>query len=115
MAFTRVKQFKDIELVYDATATLTVKFYTDISAGVIGSTLTLIKTVTFPVSTGRRTDVQPLDTTGVFPEGTLYKVVISSAAAFRLFGGIVRGRSIGTFVNGVNGETWETTEQGVGI
>jgi hypothetical protein len=122
MAFQRLKQFKDIELSYDATAAMTVKFYTDISAGVQGN-MALVCTLTFPATTGRNTYTAPLDagstgaTSATVPliEGTLYQVVITSTGIVRLFGGLIRARQIGTWFNGANHESWTSLEQGIGI
>jgi hypothetical protein len=126
MAFQKVKQFKDIELVYDSVAALTVKFYTDMpgTSGAAQGTMTLRATLTFPATTGRATYTAALDdgstgANGTAPfnpiEGTLYKVVMTSTDVVRLFGGVVRARPIGTWFNGANGEVWTTQEQGIGI
>ena len=126
MAFQRVKQYKDIELSYDAPAGLTLKFYTDMpgtSAG-LNTTMVLAVTLAFPATVGRQTMTLPLDAgpTGAVPnagyaEGTLYRVGILSTGIVRLFGGIVRARAIGTWLNGGTGvnECWSTQEQGIGI
>ena len=124
MAFQRVKQFKDLELSYDAPSGMTVKFYTDMpgtSSGTNGAQA-LACTVNFPATTGRQTFTMPLDAGSSassaaqnYIEGTLYKVLITSTGVVRLFGGVVRCRAIGTWFNGANAESWNSQEQGVGI
>jgi hypothetical protein len=124
MAFQRVKQFKDIELSYDAPAGLTLKFYSDMPGTSSGTNaaMALAATLTFPATTGRQTLTLPLDAGatgatagGAYIEGTLYRVVITSTGIVRLFGGLVRARAIGTWFTGVNQESWTTQEQGIGI
>ena len=126
MAFNRVKQFKDIELVYDAPSGLTLTFYTDMpgASGAAQGAMTLRVTLTFPATTGRQTLTLPLDGSatggaGSAPynpiEGTLYKVSVASTGVVRLFAGLVRARPIGTWLNGANNEVWTMQEQGIGI
>lgn len=118
MAFQRVKQFKDIELSYDSPAAVTVKFYTDMTAGVQGP-LALQKSLNFPATSGRQTLALPLDTSGpaTYVEGTLYRVEVTGAGVVRLYGGLVRARAIGVWFNGASTppESWSSSEQGIGI
>lgn len=107
MAFQRVKTFKDIELYYDAPAGFSLVFYTDMP----GSAMAVRATLPFPASSGRRTHTLPLD--GI--EGTLYRLKITSTGVVRLFGGVLRARAIGVYLDGANSEIWDTQEQGVGI
>ncbi len=112
MAFERVKQFKDLEFSYDAPNGMTVKVYTDMP----GSTMALRKTLSYPATTGRQTKVMPLDQpAGVYVEGTLYRIEVTSTGVVRLFGGILRARPIGVYLDGGNGEIWQTQELGIGI
>lgn len=103
---SKVNQFKDIELEYDAPAGFTLLFSTDMPGGAMATR----KTITVPLSTGRKTGTFPLDTTGVMPEGTMCKLSASSTGVVRLFGGHIRVRNIGTYFDGSNSETWETQE-----
>jgi hypothetical protein len=121
MAFQRLKQFKDLEFSYDAPAGMTVKFYSDIVAGVQGP-MALACTLAFAATTGRVTATLPLDAgatgaTAASPliEGTLYQVVVTSTGIVRLFGGLVRARQVGTWFNGANKESWTSLESGIGI
>jgi hypothetical protein len=112
VAFSRTKQFKDIEFSYDAPSGFTLKFYTDMP----GSTMTERASLSFPSSTGRRTYTLPLvDGAGAHLEGTLYRVKITSTGVVRLFGGVLRARAIGVYLDGAAAETFETQEQGIGI
>lgn len=110
MAFTRMKEWKDLELEYDAPSGMEVTVYTDFTGntqGVVASRAVL----EFPATTGRATYTLGLD--GIF--GTLIRFKITSAGIVRLYGGIVRARSIGVFFNGANGEIWTSQEMGIGI
>lgn len=105
-SLARVKEFKDIEISYDAPSGFTLTFYTDMP----GSTLALRKTISFPASTGRRTYTAPLD--GV--EGTLYYVSAASSGTVRLFWGVLRCRGIGVYFDGTQSEIWRTQPQPIG-
>jgi hypothetical protein len=109
MALQRVKQFKDIELEYEAVAAMTVTFLTDMP----GSAMALRATLNFPLTTTRRTLTLPLD--GI--EGTLFQVKIVSTAVVRLYGGVVRVKPIGVYFDGGStpAEIWQTQEQGIGV
>jgi len=109
MALQRVKQFKDIELEYEAVAAMTVTFLTDMP----GSAMAVRATLTFPLTTTRRTLTLPLD--GI--EGTLFQVKIVSTAVVRLYGGVVRVKPIGVYFDGGStpAEVWYTQEQGIGV
>lgn len=121
MAFQRVKQFKDVEVHYDAPQGVRLIFYTDMP----GSAMAERKRFDLPASTGRKTFTVPLD--GI--EGTLYKARWTAVRAgginddsgsitskeLRLFGGVLRSRAIGVYLDTANGEYWETQESGIGI
>jgi hypothetical protein len=111
VALHRVKQFKDIELSYDAASGLTVKFYSDMPGGAMA----LRSTLSFPSSSGRRTYTAPLDSSGAYTEGTLYRVEVTSTGVARLFGGVVRARGIGVYIDGTQNERWQTQELGIGV
>jgi hypothetical protein len=111
MPFQRVKQFKDLELSYDAPSGLALHFWTDMPGSAMADRVTL----SFPATSGRQTKTLPLAAGGAQLEGTLYKCIVSSTGVVRLFGGIVRARPIGVYFDGAAGETWETQESGVGI
>jgi hypothetical protein len=107
--FQRVKELKDIELFYASTVDTTVTVSTDMPGG----TVAVRKTLNFPNTSGtRKTLTLPLDI-----EGTLFKVRAAPGLSgiAKLFGGIVRARAIGVYLDGANGEFWESQEQGVGI
>lgn len=106
----KVKDFKDVTLEYEATAAnATLKVYVDLGAGlaVAAKTLTLVQTT-------QRTQTK-LALDGV--EGRLVKFRIDPPAAgvVRAFGGSVRFRTVGEYIDGNNGEIWETQELGIGI
>ena len=108
MAFSRVKQFKDIIVDYDAASGATLKVYTDMPGTAMaqrGATLTL------PATAGRQTKVFPLD--GI--EGTLVRFEFGSAAVLRLYGATLRMRPVGVYLDGAAGEVWKTTEMGFGV
>lgn len=105
-----VTQFKDLELHYDATAAVTVTFWTDLPGG----TVTSRRSLTFPATTGREVLRLPFDDSGnsyALPEGRIFKVRMTVASGvLRLFGGILRGRRLGEYIDGTQGEIWETLE-----
>lgn len=107
--------FKDIELAYDAPSGLTLKFYTDMPIEGTPGSLALRATLSFPATSGRQTCVLPLDTTGDPIEGTLYQIEITSTGIVRLFGGLLRVRGIGVWINGANGERWKTLPEAIGV
>src|SRR3954471_13450651 len=104
---SNVNQFKDLEINYDATATLTVKFYTDLPGG----TMTLRRTLSF--ASGRKRYTLPFDDSGnsyALVEGRLFKVRFECTGVARIYGGTLRFRKIGTYIDGTQGEIWETLE-----
>jgi hypothetical protein len=117
VALHRVKQFKDLELSYDAAdaSGMTVTFYTDMPSSGGTNIMALRKTLTFPQSSGRRTYTLPLDTASAYPEGTLYRIQVASAGVVKLYGGVMRVRGIGVYFDGANSESWRTQDIGIGI
>lgn len=110
MPFERVKQFKDLMVDYDSSAAgATVKTYTDMPGG----TMSLRNTYILPQTTGRQTKNVPLD--GI--EGTLIKFTFTPAGAgiLKVYGGTLRMRPVGVYLDGANGETWSTQEMGFGV
>lgn len=108
--FTRLKELKDLELFYDAAQILTMVVKTDFAANVQGQ-LATAATLAFPASAGRSTYTLPLD--NLF--GTLIQFAASSTGIVKLYGGILRARSIGVYFNGANNETWTSQPMGIGI
>ena len=108
MSLARVKQFKDVEISYEAASGFTFKLYTDMP----GSSLALRATISFPASSGgRRTYTAPLD--GI--EGTVYQPEITSTGVVRLYGGQIRVRGIGEYIDGANGEVWKPMPTSIGL
>jgi len=102
----RVKELKDCLWDYQADGIVTVTYFTDMP----GTTMALRTTLTLPVTTGRQSKVHPLD--GI--EGTLMSITVDPAAKCILYGGVLRWRVIGTYIDGANGEIWQTQEFGIG-
>ena len=107
MSLARVKQFKDIELSYESAAAVTLTLYTDMPGG----SLALRNTLTFPAASSRHTKTLPLDGT----EGTLYYVSASSTGVVRLYGGLIRVRGVGVYIDGAAGEVWTTQPSAIGM
>jgi hypothetical protein len=113
MPFDRVKQFKQVMVDYDCsgtgTPTLTVAVFTDMP----GSAMASRKSVALAATTGRQTKNIPLD--GV--EGTLieFSFTPSSTAVARLYGATLQLRAVGVYLDGTNGEIWQTQPMGFGI
>lgn len=99
----RIKEYKDVQLEYDAVSGLTFKFSTDMP----GNALALRKTLSFPASSGRKSFTLPLDGT----EGNLYQPRIESSGVVKLYAGMIRMREIGTYFDGAQGEFWECPPQ----
>lgn len=99
----RIIEFKDMELHYAAASDVTVKFSTDQP----GNAMAVRKTLTFPAAATNRVLTLPLDGA----EGNLFKVRAESAGVVKLYDGLVRGRAVGMYFDGSNGEVFETLPQ----
>jgi len=106
----RLKEFKDVELYYDATQPLTLYVYSDVVGAVQGA-LAIAATLTFPATSGRQTYTLPLD--GIY--GTLTRFRAVSEGRVILFGGVMRVKDIGTFFFGQHGEVWDSGPLSVGM
>jgi hypothetical protein len=106
----KLKEFKDVELYYQALSPVNLLVYTDIVGGVQGA-VTLAATLVYPATVGRQTLTLPLD--DIF--GTLIRFKATSAGIVELFGGIYRAKAIGVWFNGARGEFWSTQDEGIGI
>jgi hypothetical protein len=106
-----VCQIKDITLTWWSDASASFKIYTDLPTG----TLALNRTLSLSVpSTGdRETQTFPLDTSGLL-EGRLIKYRAEPTGELILFGGFIRFRRIGVYVNGALGDVWETQPLALG-
>jgi hypothetical protein len=98
MAYDRVSEFGHVMLDYSAAAALTCKVYTALE----GATLTLAKTLTFPLSATRTQRTLSLEdgSPSTPVEGSQFQVEITSTGIFRLFGGKITHRPIPVYVNG---------------
>jgi hypothetical protein len=110
MPFDRVKQFKQVMVDYDASVAGAIDVYTDMPGGVMTD-----RKVAFPLpqTTGRQTKNVPLD--GI--EGTLiqFKFTPGATGVMRLYGGTLQMRAVGVYLDGTNGEFWQTQPMGFGI
>lgn len=109
----RVKELKDITLEYHATGgTATFKVYSDLPGGAM-ALRTLPAGGTMAITTTPASLTLPAD--GL--EGNLFQfeAVPGALCQLRLFGGVVRWRPIGTFLDGSKGEIWKTREMSFGI
>jgi hypothetical protein len=108
--FDRVKQFKQVMVDYDATVAATIDVYTDMPGGAMTD-----RKIAFvlPVTVGRQTKNVPLD--GI--EGTLikFKFTPGVTGVLRLYGATLQMRAVGVYLDGANGEIWQTQEMGFGI
>ncbi len=108
-AMLRLKQLKDLELVYDAPAGLDAEVYTDVVGNTQGA-MGLVTTLAFPATSGKQTYTLPLD--NIF--GTLYRVRMPSDGRVILYSGILRVLDIGTSFFGQNGEVWDSLVMNIG-
>jgi hypothetical protein len=99
----RVNQLRGIHFEYDLTAggTLTV------SSDLPGGAMTVRRTITLAATTDRTRIFIPLDTPSSV-EGGAFEFRVTSTGAGRLYGGTVEARTIGTYIDGILGEYWET-------
>lgn len=108
-AMLRLKRLKDLEMVYDAPAGLTVQVKTDVVGSAQGA-MALAATLNFPATVGKQTYTLPLD--GIY--GTLVQFHIASGGFAILYSGILRVLDIGTSFFGNNGEVWDSLELNIG-
>jgi hypothetical protein len=99
----RIIEFKDLEMDYDAVSGMTVTLSTDQPGNAMG----VRKTLSYPSSSGRRVHTLPVDGAS----GNLYSVKATSTGVTKLYAGVLRGRAIGVYFDGANGEFFETQPQ----
>lgn len=100
-----VRQHKDLTLVFEAPSGGTFKVYTDMPGGV----MVLGRTLTLPTTTTRKEMTWPLDNPSLL-EGKLIKYRCETSGIVRLFSGSIRFRKVGTYIDGTQGEVWESQE-----
>ncbi len=105
----KVKQFRDISLVYDADAALTLTVSTD---NPLQTPLSVRDTLTFPITTGEEALTLSVNDGGAILEGTLIQFKGSSSGVVRLLSGTVSWRPIGTYIDANN--TWESRPMDLG-
>ena len=110
MPFERVKQFKEITVVYQSEASATLTVSTDLPSPPVQ----VRRTFTLATSTTRKNLTCPLDDPSLL-EGNLIKIKIDPVGVFRLFGASVKAREIGVYIDGAHNEIWETQELALGV
>jgi hypothetical protein len=102
------KELYEIEVDYDApAAAVTLEVYTDLPGGVAA----VRATFTLGPTAGRVAEHVPLVTPHA--EGRQLRITIESDADFMLYGLRVKHRSIGTYIDGANGEVWSSEVFGI--
>jgi hypothetical protein len=119
-----VKECRELELDIETSGGLTLNFYSDVnwvanvetpaSIGPVVQCSQIIST------TGRQKALIPLTLNAAldqFVEGRLLRLIVSGAAAFRLYGARVKVRAFGTYVDineAQGGALWDSTELDLG-
>ncbi len=110
MPLERVKQFKDLTIHYRGSAA-TFKFYSDLPGG----SMAVRRTLDIPASSADHGTHTLLLDNPDYVEGNLFYPWIKPTGEFRLFGGVIRFRVIGVYMDGSKGEFWETQPLGLGV
>jgi len=103
-----VKQFKDVTLTYEAPVGGTLYAKTDMPGG----TIQIRRTISLPATNGRETHTFPLDNPSLL-EGKQIQWRIESSGSVIPYGGYVRFRRVGTYIDGAAGDVWETQPMGL--
>ncbi len=102
-----VNQFKDLTLIFENSAACAFYVYTDMPGG----SMDLRRTIQLPVTTTRTEKTFPFDAAGAgLVDGKLIRYKASPTGVLKLYGGFVRWRRIGEYIDGTVGEIWETQE-----
>ena len=97
--------FKDITLVFEnSVSAAPLLIYTDMPGGVMG----LERTISIPVTTARKELTWPLDIGGALLFGKLIQYKATPSGVLILYSGFVRFRRIGEYIDGTQGDIWET-------
>lgn len=107
------KEFKSLTIDYalSGASAATLTFWTNPD----GQSPVIQRTVALQASGGLRTTATfDFDQSGLLPEGTLYKVRVTtpSGATLKLFGGTLSWRPFGVYL--AQNQAWETPASGVG-
>lgn len=102
-----VNDFKDVTLVFENSASCSLVFVTDMPGGVLGSGGS--RTIPLPVTTARTEKTFPFDSNGQgLLEGKLIQPTATPTGVLKLYSGFVRFRRIGEYIDGTQGEIWQT-------
>jgi hypothetical protein len=111
-----VKQLRELELEISATGAYTVTLYTDLPGNAMAE-----RAVKTQAATSGRTTVQIALPQGGVPDNYLYgrllRIVVGSENAFQLYGGRVRARALGCYIEAyeaAGGAVWDSSEQDLG-
>jgi hypothetical protein len=107
-----VKTFKDVTIEYYATVNSNIDVYTDMPGGA----LLYRATVPLAANTGKQEVTFPLDLTGdLYGKLIQFKCTVSSSAGFCiLYGGRIRFRPIGVYLDGARADNWTTLPMNLG-
>jgi hypothetical protein len=103
-----VNDFKDLTLVFENSATCPLVVLTDMPGGVMGAGGSV--TINLPVTTVRTEKTFPFDTGASLLEGKLIKFTATPAGVLKIYSGFVRFRRIGEYIDGTQGDRWQTLE-----
>lgn len=95
-----IDEFKEVVVYYQAASGASLQVLTDLPGGV----MTVRQTVTLPAASGYRSYRFPLDLAPV--EGAAIAFKLTSAGPAYLYGGWVRTRTLGLYIDGSKGERW---------
>ena len=113
MSMERVKQFKDLMVDYDCSGSGTPTFTVDVWTDMPGSAMATRKVTALPATSGRQTKNIPLD--GIVGTLVQLRTTPSATAVVKFYAATIRIRAIGGYLDGSNGEVWNTQEIGFGI
>ena len=105
-----VNQYKDVTLIFEnSVAACPFTVSTDMPGGVMSAR----RTLSLPVTTRRTEQTFPFDAASAgLVEGKQIQYKAAPSGVLKLYGGFVRFRRIGEYVDGTQGEIWETQEIG---
>ncbi len=102
-----VNEFKDVTLTFENTVACTMNLLTDMPGGAMAQR----RAITIPVTTTRKTVTFPLDYSGLgLMNGKLVQFTVAPTGALKLFSGFIRFRRVGEYIDGTQGDIWQTQE-----
>src|SRR5947209_420721 len=116
LGIPNLKQFREIELEIWTLGVVTLNLYLDQPGNTLGTSR--YTTTVDSSANGRRIVQLPLPVSPDYLTGRLARVTIGGSNAFKLFGGRVCGRKVGTYVEAYEaqgGAVWDSTVLDLGV